>query len=86
MSGDRLAARFAAPRRGAADSPGQAPALPVRRAAGSMAQAGSSDLDAEDLSGMGDDEIADPLRQRGATPRYGVLGLKRLVERAPLDG
>jgi len=36
-----------------------------------MAQPGSSDLDAEDLPGMGDDEIADPLGQRGSTLRYG---------------
>jgi hypothetical protein len=50
-----------------------------------MAQAGSRDLDLEDLPGMGDDEIADPLRQCGLTPRHGVLGLQRLVERAPLN-
>jgi hypothetical protein len=81
----RLAVRFAPARGGAADRPGEAPPLPVRRAARGMAQPGSSDLDAEDLPGMGDDEIADPLGQRGSTLRYGVLGLKRLVQRAPLD-
>jgi hypothetical protein len=34
-----------------------------------MARPGSSDLDSEDLPGMGDDEIADPLGQRRPTLR-----------------
>jgi hypothetical protein len=83
--GDRLAAGFAPAGRGAADGPGEAPSLPVRRAARGMAEPRSSDLDAEDLPGVGDDQIADPLGQRGATLRHGELHLQRLVEGAPLD-
>jgi hypothetical protein len=85
MSGDRLAARFAPARSGPPDRAGEAPPLPVRRAAGGMAQPGSRDLDLEDLPRMGDDEIADPLGQPGPTPRDRVLRLQRLVKRTPLD-
>ena len=84
MSGDRLAPRFTSARSGAADRSGEAPPLPVRRAAGGMTQPGSSDLDAEDLSGMGDHEIADPLGQWRSTRRRGMLGLPRLLQSAPL--
>ena len=66
------------------DRPGEAPPLPVRRAAGGMTQPGSSDLDSEDLAGMGDHEIADPLGQGGSPRRRGMLGLPRLLQRAPL--
>ena len=84
MSGDGLAARFAPAWGGAADRPGQAPPLPVRRAAGGIMQPGSRDLDAQDLAGVGDHEIADPLGQRRSTRRRGMLGLPRLLQCAPL--
>jgi hypothetical protein len=85
MLGDRLASGVASARSGAANRPGKAPSLPVRRAAGSMTQPGSSDLDPQDLAGMGDHEIADPLGQRRSTRRRGMLSLSRLLQRTPLD-
>jgi hypothetical protein len=79
-----LAPRCAAARSGTADRSGEAPPFPVRRAAGSMTQSGASDLDTQDLGGMGDHEIADPLGQGRSTRRDGMLGLPRLLQRAPL--
>jgi hypothetical protein len=84
MDVDGLAPRFASARGGAADRAGEAPPLPVRHAAGGMTQPGSRDFDAEDLAGMGDHEIADPLGQGWSTYRRGMLALARLLQRAPL--
>ena len=61
-----LAARGAAPRRGPAHGLGEAPSFPVRSAPRGRAQRRPRDLDAEDFTGVSDDEIANPLGQRGA--------------------
>jgi hypothetical protein len=49
-----------------------------------MPQSSACDLDPEDLAGMGDDEVPDPLWQRGPTPRHRMLGKEGLLQGAPL--
>ena len=65
--------RFAPARGGATDGLGEAPALPVRGAAGRRPQSGAGDIDLEDLAGMRDDEIADPLGEGGTAPGHGMV-------------
>jgi hypothetical protein len=84
MSSEGLAPRCASARSGAADRPSEAPPFPVRRAAGGITQPGSRDLDAQDLAGVGDHEIADPLGQRRSTRGRRMLGLPGLLQGPPL--
>src|SRR2546425_656877 len=80
-----LAPRSAPSRSSPANGPGDAPTLPVGSPARGMTQPGARDLDPEDLAGMGDDEVTDPLRRRGPTPRYRMLGEQGLLQGAPFD-
>src|SRR5260370_28988571 len=80
-----LARRSAAARSSPANGAGDAPTLTVGSPARGMTQPGARDLDPEDLAGMGDDEVTDPLRRRGPTPRYRMLGEQGLLQGAPFD-
>lgn len=75
---------FASAGRCTADGLRQAPAFPIGRAARLGAEARAGDIDGEDLGGVRDDEIADPLSQRGSAARHGVFGGERPLDRAPL--
>jgi hypothetical protein len=67
-----------------ANSSGKTPAFPVWSAIGRTAQRRSADIDTQDLAGMRDDQIADPLRDSGAACGHGMLHRQRLVQRTPL--
>ena len=67
-----------------ADGVREPPAFPVGGTTRLGAQASASDLDAEDTGSVGDDEVADPLGQRGPTHGHRVLGGERPLERTPL--
>jgi hypothetical protein len=84
MDRSGLATSFTATGRGPADRAGQAPPFPVRCPTGGMAQPGPRNLDLQDLAGVGDHQVADPRRQCGAPGGYGMLGLPRLLQGAPL--
>ena len=84
MHVDGLAARFASPWRSAADGLGEAPPLPVRGAPRGRTQRRTRDLDAEDLTGVSDDEVANSLGQRRAPAHHRVVDVPRLLKRAPL--
>ena len=64
---------FASPRSGPTDGLGDAPSLPVGSPTRGMTQPGAGDLDAEDLAGVGHDEVTDPLGERGLPPWHRML-------------
>ncbi len=61
-----------------------APTLLVRGAPRRRTARRARDLDAEDFTGVSDDEVANPCRQRRAPPAHRVLGVPRPLERTPL--
>src|SRR5438093_8783266 len=74
---------FSAAGSGPAYGTGQPPPLPVRRPAGRCAESRTRDVDLEDLAGMSDDEIADPLRDSGPAAGDWFLACERLSDRSP---
>src|SRR5215831_7738815 len=79
-----LAPSFAPARSGPPDGLGDAPPLPVGDAARSMTQPGTRDVDPEDLAGVSDDKVTDPLWQRRLPSGYRVLSTQGLLQGAPL--
>lgn len=75
---------FASTGSGTADSLGEPPAFPVGDAAGEVAETGAAHVHLQDLGGVGDQEVTDPLGEAGTARGHGMLDVERTEECSPL--
>lgn len=83
MSPSALGA-FAFASSSSANGASEAPSFPVRSAVGRATQRRSGDVDTEDLAGMSDNQVTDPLGESRAACGHGVLDAQCLVQSTPL--
>lgn len=72
-----------AARNGAPHGTRESPAFPVRHATGTGTQRGPCNLDTEQLTGMSNDEIADPIGKCRPSIRDGLVASQRLLQSSP---